>query len=243
MNDRRDDTKGSPSAADAHLMSAAEALRMWLADPRGDALGGNRVATMMVALAAEGYVNAALMSLLSSADFDGVDRMSTPEKYIIALGYAHPGLKLERDKHGAGTLISLFRTRNDLTHSKAPEERSLFPPRAMIGDWIGVVASIVSRWHDDSGGAIPEAFSIYTQNFAQRLPDLKSNDGVKQLEALADAIDACSPLDMLMKPREAPPGALSIIRTQFPAAPREPLWITHYEGSPKTSEPIKEMRA
>ncbi len=215
---------------------------MWLTDLRGDALGGSRVAVMMVALAAEGYVNAALMTLLGRADFEGVDRMSTPEKYFIALGYAQPGLEIPRDNHEAATLVSLFRIRNDLTHSKAPEERSLFPPRAEIGEWIGVVASIVSRWHDVSEGVIPKAFSVYTKPFAQRLPTLKSDDGIKQLEALADAIDACSPFDLMMKPRDAPPGALAITRTSFPAAPRDPLWIEDLGGPDFPSEPRKALR-
>ena len=165
------ETKGHPSAADAHLLSAAEALRMWLAELRGDALGANRVAAMMVALAAEGYVNAALMTLLGRSDFEGVDRLSTPEKYFIGLGYTHRGLELQRSTHEAATLVNLFRIRNDLTHSKVPEERSLFPPRTEIGEWIGVVALIVSRWHDASGGVIPETFSAYTQHFCPATTD------------------------------------------------------------------------
>jgi hypothetical protein len=236
------ETKGHPSAADAHLLSAAEALRMWLGELRGDSLGGNRVAAMMIALAAEGYINAALMTLLGRSDFEGVDRLSTPEKYFIGLGYAHRGLELQRSTDEAAALVNLFRTRNDLTHSKAPEERSLFPPRAEIGEWIGVVALIVSRWHDASGGVIPETFSAYTRHFARRLPALKGEDGVNQLEALSGAIDACSPFDLMMKPRNAPLGALSIMRTSFPATPPDPLWIEELGDPDDARAPRKRLR-
>lgn len=69
MGKAKNQTKGRPSAADAHLLSSAEAFRMWLGESRGEALGANRVAAMMIALAAEGYVNAALLTLLNGADF------------------------------------------------------------------------------------------------------------------------------------------------------------------------------
>ncbi len=215
---------------------------MWLGESRGEALGANRVAAMMIALAAEGYVNAALLTLLNGADFSGVEKMSTPEKYFIALRYAHPGLELKRSNHQAEVLVKLFRTRNNLTHSKAPEEQSLFPPRSEIGEWIGVVAAIVNRWYDASQGAVPKTFSTYTEPFAQRLHMLKSSDGVEQLDALADAIDACSPFSLAMKPRDAPEGALSIISTKFGATPRDPLWIKHYDDPPQSTEFVEGMR-
>lgn len=237
----RFEPKGHPSAADAHLLSAAEALRVWLAESRGEPFGANRVAAMMAALAAEGYVNAALLTLLGKADFSGVDRLSTPEKYFIALAFARPGLELDRSSHEAGALIRLFQVRNNLTHSKAPEEGALFPPRSELGEWIGTVAGIVNRWHEASDGAIPSTFSTYTEPFARRLSALRSQDGVKQLESLADAIDACSPFDLVMKPR-AEEAELSIQRTVFPATPREPLWIKQYDDPPGEGDMVEVMR-
>lgn len=235
------DPKGQPSAADAHLLSAAEALRVWLADARGEPFGANRVATLMAAMAAEGYVNAALLTLLGNADFAGTDRLSTPEKFFIALEFAHPGLGLDRGSHEAGALVRLFKVRNNLTHSKAPDEKALFPPRSEIGEWLGTVALLADRWHEASGGAIPSTFSTYTEPFASRSSALSSEDGEKQLEALADAIDACSPFDLVMKPRDDE-GDLSILRTDLSATPRDPLWVTQYDPSDAATPAIKLMR-
>jgi len=199
---------------------------------------------MMAALAAEGYVNAALLTLLDKADFEAVDRLSTPEKYFVGLGVAHPELAVPRGTHEAASLVSLFRIRNQLTHSKAPEERALFPPRAEAGRWIGVIAKIVSSWPSTSGGKLSEEFSHYTAPFAKRDAELRNEDGERQLDALAGALDECSPFDIVMKPLDAPPGAISIVSTGLPPAPREPLWITHLDPDEPQNEDLshKAMR-
>lgn len=218
--------KGSPSAGDAHLLSAAESLSIWISSHRGEALGAKRVATLMTAFAAEAYVNAALLNLARRAEFDALNRLATPEKFFVGLGYFQRDLATERGTEHGRALVSLFKARNALTHSKIPHENVMFVPRMQVGAWLGAVAEIVSQWPEKGNGLIPPVFGEYTSHFADRSPALKDDDPEVQLGALADALDASSPLSLMYRTssEEDEQATVAIEQTDLGPARRDVLW-------------------
>lgn len=233
---------GNPSAGDAHLISAAEALSVWIGSHRGEALGGKRVATLMTALAAEAYVNAALLTLVSGSEFKALDKLATPEKFFIGLSYFDPELAPDRSSEPGASLLSLFKTRNALTHSKVPDESAMFVPREQVGKWIAAVAEIVSGWPRNRGGSIPKVFGEYTSHFAEQGQDLANEDAEIQINALADALDACSPFSILFRTQGgASEMHLSVEQTELGEASRAVLWgtVTESHLDPATGKMVE----
>jgi hypothetical protein len=77
-----------------------------------------RSSVLFSALAAEAYANEFLHSLLGPKDRDAVDRMSTPNKYILGSRLVLGEDVFDREQDPVKTIIELFKLRHKLVHPK-----------------------------------------------------------------------------------------------------------------------------
>lgn len=82
-----------------------------------------RTSILFSALAAEAYINGFLLSHLTPADFDSIDRMRTVDKYVIAPELALGRRLFERGADPAQTIHALFTLRDRLVHPKVKKLR------------------------------------------------------------------------------------------------------------------------
>jgi hypothetical protein len=186
----------------------------------------------MTALSAEAYVNAALLTLASRTEFNALDRLATPEKYFVGLAYFDKNLAPVRASAHGAALVSLFRVRNALTHSKVPDQSAMFIPRTQVGNWILAVSEIVGGWHEKGDGSIPAVFGAYASHFADQGRALGDADPEVQLNALADALDASSPFSIHFTTPTGNGEEVTILmeQTELGPARREVLWGTSTES-------------
>ncbi len=117
----------------------AEGRSFFIVQARQNRVQSCWTAVIFAALAAEAYVNEFLASKLDAKkDRDGLDRLSTVDKYVLGTRVAYPEETLfRRDDEVIPTLAELFGLRNKLVHPKpgfAPS-KLLAPP----GEFEGLV--------------------------------------------------------------------------------------------------------
>src|SRR5688572_28829402 len=80
--------------------------------------GYSRTALGLAAFSAEAYINEFLEARVTERDFEALDRLSTPEKYVLGARLVLGKDLFRRDRNPLQSLRTLFTIRNRLAHPK-----------------------------------------------------------------------------------------------------------------------------
>ena len=113
-----------------------------------------RNTALFAALAAEAYANEFITEILPAADEEAVDRLSTPDKLLLAPRIAGKDPPLNRGADPFQSLAKLFKTRNALVHPRpggiaaaiqnvTDDDQEWVGPKAVVEGLNGVARTIV----------------------------------------------------------------------------------------------------
>jgi hypothetical protein len=198
-------TVGLESDARARLHLSAEGRQIDYA----------RTSILFSALAAAAYVNASLAEALSPADFEGIDRLTPVDKYILGPRIAYGEELFTRGDEPGQSIAELFKLRNQLVHAKPrtlevdrqtlsdPRYTDFNPPAAArflvaVAEAAGLLAQVGNEIPDQVVTSIREnagQFRDFGESLREKLPepDERTTTAVRRRRPPVEPVESAVP--------------------------------------------------